>query len=177
MNTMAPLAYDAAAERRHLALRDEFLLDPDVVFLNHGSFGACPRPVFERYQEWQLELERRPVEFLQRRLGELMDGARAELAAYVGADPGGLVFAANATAALNTVARSLHLEPGDEILSTDHEYGALDLTWEFVCRKTGAKYVRQPVVVGSGDDVAEAIWAGATERTRVLFVSHISSKT
>jgi isopenicillin-N epimerase len=160
-------------------MRDLFMLDPDVVFLNHGSFGACPRPVFERYQAWQRELERRPVEFLQRRLPELLDEARAELAAYVGADPGDLVWAPNATAALNMVARSLDLEPGDEILTTDHEYGALDLTWDFVCRKTAARYVKQPVrpPFRSPEDVVEALWAGVTERTRVLFFSHISSRT
>src|SRR5947207_2659640 len=104
--------YDAAAERRHLALRDEFLLDPDVVFLNHGAFGACPRPVFERYQAWQRELERQPVEFLGRRLRDLMAEARAGLATYLGADADELVFYANVTSALNAVARSLPLAPG-----------------------------------------------------------------
>jgi isopenicillin-N epimerase len=160
-------------------MRDLFLLDPDVVFLNHGSFGACPLPVFERYQEWQRELERRPVEFLGRRLPELMDEARAALAGYVGADASDVIFVPNATAGLNMAARSLPLEPGDEILATDHEYGALDLTWEFVCGKTGARYVRQqvPVPVGSKDEVVEQVWAGVTERTRVLFLSHISSRT
>src|SRR5713101_8262388 len=72
-----PIAYDDAAEARHVALRHEFLLDPDVVFLNHGSFGACPRPVFERYQAWQVELERQPVEFLGRRQWRVLAEARA----------------------------------------------------------------------------------------------------
>src|SRR5437879_12367316 len=89
--------YDDAAERRHLALRDEFLIDPDVVFLNHGSFGACPRPVFERYQAWQRELEREPVDFIARRLPELLAAARTALAAYIGAAPGDLTFVQNAT--------------------------------------------------------------------------------
>jgi isopenicillin-N epimerase len=150
-----------------------------VVFLNHGSFGACPRPVFERYQEWQRELESRPVEFLYGRLPTLMDEARAALAAYVGADAADVVFVANATAGVNSVARSLRLEPGDEVLATDHEYGALDLTWEYVCAEAGARYVRQPVPVPvrTAEEVVEAVWAGRTERTRVLFVSHITSRT
>src|SRR3954463_7858274 len=126
-STSRAVAYDQAAETRHLALREEFLLDPSVVFLNHGSFGACPRAVFEEYQRWQLELEREPVEFLgrERRFPALIDEAKARLATYVGADPADLVFVRNATAGINVVARSLDLRPGDEILASDHEYGGL----------------------------------------------------
>ncbi len=120
-------------------LRSYFLLDPDVVFLNHGSFGACPRPVFDTYQRWQLELERQPVEFLGRRADELLANARAALAAYLNTDRDNIVFVPNATMGLNTVARSLPLKAGDEILTTNHEYGALDMTWKFVCGKTGAR--------------------------------------
>ena len=135
--------------------------------------------MFEAYRAWQREVERSPVEFLHRRLPGLLDAARAELGAFVGAEAGDLVFFPNATAGVNAVARSLALEPGDEILATDHEYGALDLTWEFVCTKTGAHYVRQPVPVPlpATDDVVEAVWAGAGPRTRVLFLSHITSRT
>ncbi len=160
-------------------LRDLFLLRPDVVYLNHGSFGACPRPVFEAYQNWQRELEREPVEFLARRFEGLMAHARAALARYVGADPDDLVYVPNATTGLNIVARSLPLRPGDEVLATDHEYGALDRTWRFVCGKRGARYVRQhvPLPLTSPEAFVEAVWAGVTPRTRVLFVSHITSPT
>ncbi|GAB4533813.1 MAG: aminotransferase class V-fold PLP-dependent enzyme [Anaerolineae bacterium] len=160
-------------------LRDLFLLHPDVVFLNHGSFGACPRPVFEVYQAWQLELERQPVAFLGRRFARLLQEARQALADYVRADPDDLVYVPNATTGLNIVARSLPLQPGDEVLTTDHEYGALDRTWRFICAKRGARYVRQPVPipVTSAGQVVEAIWSGVTQRTRVLFVSHITSCT
>ncbi|MDP9369201.1 MAG: aminotransferase class V-fold PLP-dependent enzyme [Chloroflexota bacterium] len=162
------------------ALRDLFLLDPDVVFLNHGSFRACPRPVFDVYQSWQRELEWQPVEFLQRLGAALLDEARTRLAAYVNAAPDDLVFVPNATIGLNVVARSLPLQPGDEILATDHEYGALDLTWAHVCRKTGARYVRHPIPVpltGTPEELAEALWAAVTPRTRVLFLSHVTSPT
>jgi isopenicillin-N epimerase len=100
-------------------LRAEFLLDPSVTFLNHGSFGACPRAVFDRYQEWQLELERQPVLFLARRQEELLGAARAALGAYVGADPDDIVFVPNATAGVNVAARAIGLEQGDEVLSTN----------------------------------------------------------
>jgi len=158
-------------------LRDLFLLRDDVIFLNHGSFGACPRSVFETYQAWQLELERQPVDFLGRRFDGLMAEARAALGAYVGAETADLVYVANATTGLNAVARSLPLEPGDEVLTTDQEYGALDRTWRFVCRKRGARYVRAQIElpVASAEQVTEAIWSDVTPRTRVLFLSHITS--
>jgi isopenicillin-N epimerase len=160
-------------------LRAEFLLDPNVTFLNHGSFGACPRPVFERYQEWQLQLERQPVLFLARRLEELLAEARSALGAYVGADPDDLVFVPNATAGVNVAAWSLGLATGDEVLSTDLEYGALDLTWEHVCGQVGARYVRTPIrfPIESAEEIVDAVWAGVGPRTRVLFVSHHTSGT
>ncbi len=160
-------------------LRDFFLLDPNVVFLNHGSFGACPIPVFETYQNWQRELERQPVEFLGRRNDQLLDAARMALAAYLNANVDNLIFVPNATIGINTVARSLSLQPGDEILATDHEYGALDYTWNFVCGKTGAKYIRHPVplpVTGHADFV-ESFWSAVTPHTKVIFISHITSPT
>jgi isopenicillin-N epimerase len=157
-------------------LRDEFLIDPTVTFLNHGSFGACPRDVFARYQEWQLELERRPVEFLARRIDGLLADARAALGAYVNADPDDLVFVPNATAGVNLAAWAVALEPGDEVLSTSLEYGALDLAWQHVCAHAPARYVRMPVTVPL-DDAVEEIWSGVTERTRVLYLSHVTSET
>lgn len=161
------------------ALRDEFLLDPTVVFLNHGSFGACPHPVFEAYQCWQRELERQPVEFLGRRLDSLLATARTALAAYVGTQADNLIFVPNATVGLNTVARSLRLQPGDEILTTNHEYGALDYTWQFISQHTAAVIVRHsiPLPVPSVEAVVEGLWAKVTPRTKVIFMSHITSPT
>lgn len=160
-------------------MRDQFLLDPDVVFLNHGSFGACPRLVFERYQAWQLELERQPVEFMGRRYNELLAEARTALGRFVGSAPDNLIFVPNATAGLNTVARSLNLRAGDEILMSDHEYGALNLMWDYIARETGAELVVQklPLPVQDEADLVEAIWRGVSPRTRVLFLSHITSPT
>ena len=179
LRTTTPPAYDAAAEARHLALRQEFLLDPDVVFLNHGSFGACPRPVFDEYQRWQRELERQPVEFLSRRQKALLADTRAALASYLGAEADDVVYVPNVTTALNIVAQALPLEPGDEILTTDHEYGALERTWTFVCEHRGARLAirKLPVPITHEDEVVEAVWSGLTPRTKVLFLSHITSPT
>ncbi len=163
-----------------------FLLDPEVHFLNHGSFGACPRPVFEAYQRWQRELEGQPVAFLGRRVTGLLAESRAALAAYLGVRANDVVYCPNPTTAINAVARNLArpdspvlLEPGDEVLATDHEYGAMDRTWRYVCRLTGAAYIRQPIPlpVTTHAGLVERFWAGVTARTRVIFISHITSPT
>ncbi len=160
-------------------MKDEFLLDPSVTYLNHGSFGACPRPVFERYQGWQRELEREPVDFIHRRLPGLLAESRAALAAYVGCAPDDLTFVPNATTGVNLAARSLELRPGDEVLATDLEYGACDLAWEWVCERAGARYVRAetPLPIARPEDVVEALFARRSERTRAVYVSHVTSET
>lgn len=159
--------------------KELFLLRPDMTFLNHGSFGACPRPVFATYQAWQRELEAQPVEFLGRRFNDLLAEARGRLAAFVGARANDVVFVPNATTGVNIVARSLALQPGDEVLATDHEYGATDRTWRLLCRKQGAIYINRPLPlpVTTPENVLEQFWAGVTPRTRVIFISHITSPT
>ena len=160
-------------------LARHFLLREDVTFLNHGSFGACPRPVFEAYQAFQRELEGEPVEFLGRRLNELMRPPREALAAELGTAQENIAAVLNATSGLNVVARSLPLRPGDQILTTDHEYSALEKTWAYVCRKTGAEVVvvKVPMPLVSEEAFTDAVLAGITDRTRVLFLSHITSPT
>ncbi|WP_108461207.1 aminotransferase class V-fold PLP-dependent enzyme [Devosia naphthalenivorans] len=160
-------------------LARQFLIREDVVFLNHGSFGACPRPVFETYQHWQLELERQPVEFLGRALTENMRLPRTALATELGTTPENIVGLTNATTGLNIVAQSLDLKPGDQILTTDHEYSALEKTWAYVCRRTGAEIVvvNIPLPLETEAQFTDAVVAGMTDRTRVLFLSHITSPT
>ncbi len=162
-----------------MSLRQDYLIDPNITFLNHGSFGACPRPVFKAYQNWQEALERQPVEFLDRRAISLLAEAREALADYLGCDADDIAYFPNPTTAINMVVRSLDLRPGDEILTTDHEYGAMDRTWRFICKKTGAKYIQQPIPlpVGTHDEFLESFLAGVTDRTRVIFLSHITSPT
>src|SRR5437660_9184806 len=103
---------------------EHFHIHPDITFFNHGSFGACPRPVFEIYQEWLRRLEADPVEFLARRFNEMRNEAQESLATYLGTQVDRIVFVRNTTVGVNIVARSLRLGPGDEVLATDHEYGA-----------------------------------------------------
>jgi isopenicillin-N epimerase len=160
-------------------LKEQFLLDPNIHFLNHGSYGATPLSVFEDYHRWQVRLERQPVLFLGRELDDLMRESRKLLGEYLYVDGDDLVYIPNATYGVNIVARSLNLEVGDEILSTDHEYGACDYTWEYIGGKTGAKYIRQPIPlpVASEEEILEEFWRGVPPRTKAIYISHITSPT
>ena len=159
--------------------RKDFLIRDDIIFFNHGAFGACPKPVFECYQAWQLELERQPVDFLLRRGAQLMAEARSRIADYFNAPPDEIVFVTNATAGLSRAVRSLALRPDDEILTTDHEYGAVNRLLDFVAERTGARIVRSHVRLpyqGDACFVAD-LFADATANTRAIVVSHITSPT
>lgn len=159
-------------------MRDLYLLDPKLVFLNHGSFGACPREVLAVQREWQDRMEHNPVEFLGRQSAGLLRTAREALAGFVGAPADDLVFVPNATTAVNIVARSLDLRPGDEVLASDHEYGACDATWQRVCAEHGAVYRRASVPLRfKRADFVERLLAQAGPRTRLVFASHITSTT
>jgi isopenicillin-N epimerase len=156
-----------------------FLLRKGVTFLNHGSFGACPTPVFETYRRWQRELEEQPVEFLGRRIDDLLRAAREPLARELGAQPDDLVVVPNATHGVNIVARSLDLDVGDEVVVTELEYGAVQRTWRYICGQRGATYrpARVSLPVTSHEAVADEIWSAVTPRTRVVVISHITSAT
>lgn len=160
-------------------LSRHFLLDPAVTFLNHGSYGACPRPVMEAYRRWQERLERQPVAFMDpAHLAERFAEVRGALAAEIGAGRDDLVWVTNATAGLNAVARSLGLVPGDEVLTTDHEYAALAKTWAFTAARTGAviRPVRVPLPL-TAEGFTDTLRGAMTSRTRVLFLSHVTSPT
>lgn len=160
-------------------LKEHFLLDPTVTFLNHGSFGAIPRRVFNVYQNWQRELEHQPVEFLGRRITELMSESRAALGDYLGTRADNLVYTQNVTISLNIVARSLELGPNDEVLTTDHEYGAMDRTWRFLSKEHGFRYVNRHIElpISSEEKFIDDFWQGVTKNTRIIFLSHITSPT
>jgi isopenicillin-N epimerase len=162
-----------------------FMLDPSVIFLNHGSFGACPRPVFDKYQDWQRQLEHQPVKFLGRDLNEHLQASREALAEEINCNPRDLVLIPNATYGVNIATRCLPIKSGDEILTTDHEYGACLNALEFACHKRGAKLITRhlgfPVEPLSRNDLednlVEQLWQAVTSRTRLIFLSHITSPT
>ena len=162
-----------------LPSRDEFQLDPDLAFLNHGSYGAVPTVVQEQFEQLERQMERNPVEWLGRRVDALLAESRAALGSFVGADPDDLVYFPNPTTAINMVVRSLRLQPGDQIVTTDHEYGAMSRTWRKWSAEEGIEVVAVPVPLPVDDpaNVVERVWSAVGPRTRVLFISHLTSAT
>lgn len=160
-------------------LQSRFLLRPEITFLNFGSFGACPKPVFQDYQRWQLELEQEPVQFIAVNGIQYLKQSREALGAYVGAAADDLVYVPNPSYAVNIIAKSFDLKPGDEILATNLEYGACDKTWNYYCKKSGAVYVRQPIElpVKSRQAFIDQFFNGLSDKTRMVFISHITSTT
>jgi isopenicillin-N epimerase len=159
---------------------DDFLLRPDIVPLNNGSFGVCPKPVFDEYQRWQREFERHPDGYVRRWSAE-MDHARAALADYLHTSNDQLGFVFNATFGVNVIVNSLRamLREGDQVLTTDHEYNACNMAWQFTSLKTGARYIKHsmPVPVTTPAAWIEEFWKGVNPRTRVIYLSHITSPT
>lgn len=160
-------------------LRDQFLLSKEITYLNHGSFGACPVPIFENYQYWQTVLETEPVEYFTRIGPEQLEISKAALAMFLNCDPLDLVFTTNPSYAMNIIAKGLDLKPGDEILTTDHEYGAMDRTWSYYCKRSGATYVKVPVELPyvSHEKLTELIFEKVNKKTKAIFISHITSPT
>ncbi|AUX48291.1 isopenicillin N-epimerase [Sorangium cellulosum] len=170
---------NAFPDSRAAAVRGLWSLDPAVTFLNHGSYGACPRPVLEAQQRFRDQLEREPVRFFLRELEPLLDAARAELASFVGADPEDLVFVQNATTGVSTVLRSLSVGPDDELCVTDHEYNACRNAIDAAAARAGARVVVAPVPfpLEAPEQVIEAVLARVGPRTRLVLVDHVTSPT
>ena len=154
-------------------------LDPRVDFLNHGSYGATPRPVLEAQQTWRLRLEHEPVRFMVERLEPALDAARAAVGAFVGAGADDLAFVSNATSGVNTVLRSLSLRPGDELLTTDHEYNAVRNALDFVAERSGARVVvaAVPFPLESPASAVAAVLEAVTPQTRLAVIDHVTSAT
>ncbi len=160
-------------------LHSQFLLNPNITYLNFGSFGACPKPIFEDYQKWQLKIETEPVQFMTVNGPRHLKAAREALAQYIHCDSNDVVYVTNPSYGINIIAKSLQLHAGDEILSTNLEYGALDRTWNYYCKRAGAKYVRQEVTLPlvSKEQFIEDFFKAATDKTKAIFISHITSAT
>lgn len=160
-------------------LKQYFLLRDDITYLNFGSFGACVKPVFERYQQFQLELEQEPVDFITNTGLKYLAQSRQALGKYVNCDKDDLVFVVNPSYAVNTVSRAIGLKEGDEVLSTNIEYGACDKTWEHVCRNGGARFIRQPITLPleSKEQFVADFFKGLSPKTKLVFISHITSTT
>jgi isopenicillin-N epimerase len=160
--------------------QDQFLLNPAITFLNFGSFGATPKPIFENYQHWQRVLEAEPVQFIVFDGVNYLAESRAALAKYIGcADQDDLVYVTNPSFAINLIAKNFPLKAGDEILTTDIEYGACDRTWNFYCEKAGATYRRQKInlPITNKEKFIADFFEGVTPNTKAIFISQITSST
>ena len=157
-------------------VKDTFLIDPNITFLNHGSFGSCPRPVFQEYQKWQKKLERQPVQFMMDKVYPALKKSRIALSEFMGCNEDELIFFPNPTTATTNIIFNLDLKPGDEILMTNHEYGALVRAWTAWGKRTGIKIVQQniPVPLDTEERFIEEFWKGVNVRTKVIFISHIT---
>lgn len=161
------------------SLKSLFLLDENITYLNHGSFGACPKPIFNDFIKWQYQLEKNPIQFLDIDLQKNIYNSQVALGEFINCSPDDIVFFQNPTTAINEVIRNLNLKPNDEILSSNHEYGAMDKAWEFISKKTGAKYkkVKLPYPIYSDDEFSTYFEKCITENTKIIFISHITSAT
>ena len=157
----------------------DFMLAKDLVYLNHGSFGACTKLIFEEYIRWQKLLESNPTNFFARNFSDYMQACRRDLAGFLKVEPTTLALIPNSTFGVNVVANSLQLSAEDEVLITDHEYGACVRAWEHYTRNKGAKckVVNLPWPLKSEDEVVEQIWKSVSKKTKLIFMSHITSRT
>jgi isopenicillin-N epimerase len=153
-------------------------IDDSIVFLNHGSFGACPKPVLAAQDDLRARMERQPLQFIARDLEPLLDAARGELAAFIGADADDLAFVPNATAGVNTIVRSLEFQAGDELLTTDHVYNACRNALR-IHEPRGVKIViaSVPWPVRDEQQVIDAVMAAVTPRTKLFLLDHVTSPT
>jgi isopenicillin-N epimerase len=160
-------------------LKQYFLLRPDITYLNFGSFGACPKPIFEKYQQYQVQLEQEPVLFITKEGLSLLEKSREALGSFINCDKDDLVYVPNPTYAVNMVVRNLPLQPGDEILATDLEYGACDKTWEYYSRKNKFLYKKSRVQLPltTKEKFVEDLFKDITPATKLIFFSHITSST
>ena len=162
-------------------LKNQFLLDNKVTFLNHGSFGACPKVIFNEYQSWQKKLENQPVKFLDqfRDFGPNMTNVREALSKKINCNVNNLVPVVNATTGLNAIIKSLHFKKGDEVIISNHEYGALEKTWQFIKTKYKIKITiaKVSLPITSEEKFIKDFVKKFTSKTKILFLSHITSPT
>ncbi|MBU0723477.1 MAG: aminotransferase class V-fold PLP-dependent enzyme [Alphaproteobacteria bacterium] len=161
------------------AVRHHWNLREDIVFLNHGSYGATPEPVLAEQRRWRDRMESNPVNFMKRVLPDALESAKARLAAFLGAGPADLAFVDNATSGVNTVLRSLDFQPGDEILINSHTYNAVKQTCLHIAARSGAVLVEAdiPYPLSGPQPIVEAITARLSARTRLVILDHITSPT
>lgn len=161
------------------ALKSKFLLDPEITFLNHGSYGSCPKPVFEVYQKYQTALESHPIKFMQEDVYKLLEISRESLSHYVNCDKDDLIFVTNPTQAVGTVIHNILINSNDEVLSTNLEYGSCDRMWTYDADQKGYKYIQAEInlPIEDKETFLNQFWSYASDQTKYVFISQITSTT
>ena len=159
--------------------RKLFFLKPEITYLNHGSFGGCPKEIMDEYFNLQIELEKQPIDYLANNIIQNLELSRSSLSNYIDCDKNDLVFFPNPTTAINMVAKSLKLNAGDQFLTTSHEYGALIKTWKYICNISKVEYIEYnpSLPVSSKKDFIQRFIESITDKTKIIFISHITSAT
>ena len=161
------------------SLKNQFFLDPKITYLNHGSFGACAKPIYKDLLKWQSILESQPVKFFEETVFNELAKSRNALGHYINCNADDLVYFPNPTTAINAVARSLNLNEQDEVLSTNHIYGALDRSWKYLCDKKKAVFVKAqlPFPIYSKQEFLDVFLNYVNSKTKIIFLDHITSMT
>ncbi len=160
-------------------MKDQYLLNNNIIFLNHGSFGACPKPVFNEYQQWQSLIESHPVQYFSEDLYNYLRKSRGDLSTFISCDVDDIIFIPNPTTAINSIVRSLKFNSGYEILTSNHEYGAMVRAWQWFSKDKGYNLIpfnlKLPFTTKS--NFLDDFWKGVTNNTKIIFISHITSPT
>tara|TARA_B110000438_G_C15807522_1_gene648135 strand:- start:861 stop:1991 length:1131 start_codon:yes stop_codon:yes gene_type:complete len=160
-------------------MKNQYLLNNDIIFLNHGSFGACPKPVFKNYQEWQRLLENQPVQFMSHDIYDYLKESRLQLSRFISCDVDDIFFVPNPTTAMNTILRSLQIDKTYEVLTSNHEYGAMIRAWEWFSKEKKYKLIKRSLKTPftTKNNFIDDFWVGVTNKTKIIFLSHITSPT
>ena len=160
-------------------MKDHYLLEKNIIYLNHGSFGACPKSVFNIYQNWQRLLESQPVQFLSHDIYKYLEESRIHLSNLISCDSDDIIFVTNPTTAINTIIRSLMIDKNYEVLTSNHEYGAMIRAWEWFSENKGYSLIQKTLEVPftTTNNFVDDFWSAVTNNTKIIFISHITSPT
>jgi len=160
-------------------MKDQYLLNNNIIFLNHGSFGACPKPVFNEYQQWQSLIENQPVQYFSEDIYNYLRKSREDLSNFISCDEDDIIFIPNPTTAINSIIRSLKFNTSHEVLTSNHEYGAMVRAWEWFSKDKGYNLIpfKLKLPFTTKRNFLDDFWKGVTNNTKIIFISHITSPT
>ena len=160
-------------------MKDQYLLNNNIIFLNHGSFGACPKPVFNKYQQWQSLIESQPVQYFSNDIYNYLNKSRKDLSSFISCDADDIIFIQNPTTAINSIIRSLKFDNNHEVLTSNHEYGAMIRAWSWFSKDKKYNLIENNLNVPftTKSNFVDDFWKGVSKNTKIIFISHITSPT